>query len=610
MKLTEKIAAYQLKRPFYTFEFFPPKTDEGFENLLSRVVRLASLSPLAVSVTWGAGGSTKDRSLELAGLIQNEEKIDTILHLTCTNMEGGMVDDALIAAKERGIQNILALRGDPPRGEEYWIPTDPRFTHGVDLVSYIRSSAEFSSSFSVGVAAYPDGHADHDTDEDGELDYLKAKVDAGADFIMTQLFYDCDNFLRWLKKVRDRGITVPVIPSIMPLQTYASFLRLTKLCGSRVPDAVASALEPIRHDDAQVKEYGIALAIDMVQRLTASGDVAGLHFCTLNLEKSVRRVIEGLGWAGGSPQIRNKLIADVPDSTGSADPESTMIITPTSASNSATKGLIDSTSLPPDAGRGEKNNASSWDEYPNGRFGDFKSPAFGEQDQWGGPVITRGEALAKWGDPKTVEDLTEIFLRHLRGEIDSTPFSHGPLSPESILILKELEKLNKRGWWTVGSQPAVDGIRSTDEVFGWGPPSGYVYQKAFVEFFATGEDVEKIEKKIAENGDGWVDYFAGNFEGECRSNVPDGGRNAVTWGVFPGQEVLQTTIIERESFLSWKEEAFSILSEWASFYAPGSEQRKLLKDIRDQRWLVSIVHHDYKDASALWTFLGGQNGLV
>jgi len=176
------------------------------------------------------------------------------------------------------------------------------------------------------------------------------------------------------------------------------------------------------------------------------------------------------------------------------------------------------------------------------------------------------------------------------------------------MILTHLEKLTKRGWWTVGSQPAVDGASSTDEVVGWGPRSGYVFQKGFVEFFCEKKDVEAIAHRVEQRGKGWVNWFAGNNHGECQGNVPDGGRNAVTWGVFPGQEIAQTTIIEKESFLSWKEEAFSIWSDWALCYRPGSEERKTLESVRDERWLVSILHHDYKDTEALWKFLfeGGE----
>ncbi|KAI0070689.1 MTHFR-domain-containing protein [Panus rudis PR-1116 ss-1] len=608
MKISDKIAQYTDGHPYYTFEFFPPRTDQGFENLLLRISRLSTLKPIAVSITWGAGGSTMHRSLDLAGLTQAEYGIDTIMHLTCTNMEQGTVDAALRAAKERGIQNILALRGDPPRGEEYWIPTDPRFQHAVDLVSYIKSTPEFSD-FCVGVAAYPDGHTESEHDEDREIEFLKAKIDAGADFIVTQLFYDTDSFIRWLKKVRAKGIQVPVIPGIMPLQTYASFLRVTKLCGTKIPQSLLDDLEPIKHDDQKVKDYGVKLAINMIKKLTDGGDVPGVHFCTLNLEKSVQRVLEGLGWAGSSvSKVSNKLIVDPPEAAQLSDDK---VIDPHHAADSATNQLTKSTSLEHEVGKGEVNSAATWDEFPNGRFGDFKSPAYGDPNPWNSSQISRNQALNEWGHPKTPSDLTTIFLDYLHSKLSTTPFSPAPLSPESMMIFSHLERLTKNGWWTVGSQPAVNGAPSEDKVVGWGPKGGYVYQKCFVEFFVEKEDVERIEKKVLEKGGGWVDYFAGNLSGICRTNVPEGGRNAVTWGVFPGQEIAQSTIIEKESFLAWKEEAFSIWAEWASYYPPASPERELLDGIRTRRWLVSIVHHDFQNPDALWTFLfDGDDPLI
>lgn len=164
----------------------------------------------------------------------------------------------------------------------------------------------------------------------------------------------------------------------------------------------------------------------------------------------------------------------------------------------------------------------------------------------------RDQVLARWGFPKTEEDISNLFLRYLHSKLTTTPFSPEPLSPESLMIIRHLERLTKKGWWTVGSQPAVDGAKSSDEVVGWGPNGGYVYQKSFVEFFVEQDVVDRIKKKVRDHGQGWVDYFAGNLEGNFRSNVPEGGRNAVTWGIFPGQEVAQSTIIEKESFLTWK----------------------------------------------------------
>lgn len=177
--------------------------------------------------------------------------------------------------------------------------------------------------------------------------------------------------------------------------------------------------------------------------------------------------------------------------------------------------------------------------------------------------------LRQWRHPKTLSELTQIFLDHLHSRISTTPFSPGPLSSESLMILPELEQLTRRSWWTVGSQPVINGVSSSDETVGWGPKVGYVFQKGFVEFFCDEADVELLERRIEERGKGWVHYIAGNHkvskdglsiyhasclacQGAFKTNVSQNERNAVTWGVFPGQEIIQTTIIEHESFLSWK----------------------------------------------------------
>ncbi|VDC06687.1 unnamed protein product [Peniophora sp. CBMAI 1063] len=603
MKLADKLASAD--KPFYTFEFFPPRTDQGFSNLLPRIGRLAQLKPQAVAITWGAGGSTKDRSLDLASLTQREYGIDTVLHLTCTNMQQGLVDDVLRAAKALGVQNIMALRGDPPRGEEYWMPADPRFKRARDLVSYIRSTPEFADHFSIGVAGYPDGHTDsvvNTMSEEEEIKYLKEKVDAGADYIVTQLFYDVDNFLRWLKRIRDAGITVPVIPGIMPLQTYASFQRLTKLTGAHIPAELHAQLEPIKTDDQKVKDSGVSLAISMIKRLNESSDVRGFHFCTLNLEKSVQRILDALGWSSGASRAQNKLITEHDGARG--DPQKPfLLVTPAEAATS----LQDSKAPKGELGKGEVVNASAWDEFPNGRFGDVASPAFGNSNQWGGYSFSNHNRNV-WGAPRSLEDITNIFLAFLKGDINAFAFSPVPLSSETALILPHLTKLAERGMWPVGSQPAIDGARSDDETVGWGPSGGYVYQKAFVEFFCTDDMADALEKKVAEHGHGVVDLLmaqaeGGEEEGHGFVERLQGDRNAVTWGVFPAQEIVQSTMIESESFLSWKDEAFATWSAWAALFPPDAPERTLLERVRRKRWLVNVTHHDYKDADALWRFL-------
>ncbi|WWC72478.1 methylenetetrahydrofolate reductase [Kwoniella pini CBS 10737] len=628
--------------PFHTFEFFPPRTEAGLVNLLDRIQRLASAplpSPLAVSVTWGAGGSTADKSLELAEQVV-KLGLEVILHLTCTNMPKEKVDQALERCKSLGVRNILALRGDAPRSEEYSTEPNPQpdyFQHADDLVRYIRNN--YNDYFCIGVAGYPTPHPDSES-SDKDLEYLKIKCDAGADFIITQLFYDVEGFLDWVRICREKGITQPIIPGIMPIQNFASFRRLVNLTKCPVPEAISSDLIPISSDDSAVKRYGAELATKMVKQVLESKLVPGIHFCTLNLEKSVRTILENLKWTSTSapsieksPLVRhNRLIEDDQPQTngtiaingrttvngsGLGHQISELSVSPSEASQLAQWGLQHN-SLPPvpkkggiqggatsNSGQGAED---SWDEYPNGRFTDVRSPAYGEIDGWGsGLKITAAQALKEWGTPTTVQELSAFFTSYLRSSpsTPTTPFCDLPLSPESLTILPHLLELNseKMQCWTVGSQPCVDAVKSEDPIHGWGPRGGYVFQKAFVEFFVKEEEVEKLKEKVELKSQGKISFYAGNKKGKFKTNTEEDTVNAVTWGVFPGQEIVQSTIIETESFLAWKEEAFDIWTEWSLLYPRNSISRKLLEKISSEWWLVSLIHHDYKDKEALWKFL-------
>ncbi|TIA74263.1 hypothetical protein E3P91_01035 [Wallemia ichthyophaga] len=634
MKIIDKISqSRESNEPFFSLEFFPPKTEQGFVNLKSRLQRLSLLNPGFISVTWGAGGSTDERSLELAATARSLG-LDVLLHLTCTNMHKNRIDSALDRAKQLGIDNILALRGDPPRGHEYWIETDAAFRHSSDLVHYIRQ--RHGDSFCIGVAAYPECHKDSSSAAQ-DLNYLKLKQDLGADFIITQLFYDSDAFLNWLDKCATNGIEIPIIPGIMPIQNVPSLRRLANLCGAHIPSVISDHLEPIKNDDALVKDYGVELSTSMVRQLIDKTNsekdkyrhlsLHATHFCTLNLEKSVRRILANLGWSAGldssslepngltnknsdaleRARLGNRLVAEngsTGHDTSGAPPQLSI-----TAHEAAVRALHALKHHPPseDSGLPSSNKTSSggnslWDEFPNGRYGDIRSPAYGELDGWGASLKTSSQnALRQWGYPLQTSDINGIFKKYINGDISCLPWFEENLDPESNSIKDYLFKLAEKGWWTVGSQPAVDAIESSDAVFGFGPKNGWIFQKAFVEFWVPDHQLEPLCKRL----DGWKDggYYAGNAKGEMRSNFYEDTINAVTWGIFPGQEVVQTTIIEDVSFNAWREEAFDIWLEWSMLYSPKSASQQLMKNVHDNYWLVSVVHHDYKDTYGLWDFL-------
>lgn len=657
-KITDKIAALPSDATYFSLEFFPPKTQQGFANLNARLSRMAhSLRPLFVNVTWGAGGSTSAKSLALAEVTQRELGLTTCLHLTCTNMSRKLIDEALEQAKVLGIRNILALRGDPPRSDEYRDDSLPDageddsnkdFTWAVDLVRYIRK--QYGDYFCVGVAGYPEGHSDQSHPEhqsiEHDLPYLVEKTKAGADFIMTQLFYDVNAYQKYEKRLREHesGIfkTIPIIPGLMPVQSYQIFRRTTKLSHASLPPEILRRFEAVKGDDEAVKRVGLDVLGEIVDTMKHSEfpGPRGFHFYTLNLEKVVAQILErnslippstptigaNLGdeatafdevddfviiaeakkkqqrrrssMANSGPRNR-VIISSARESSTSSNRASSVYETfdheagvPREAINSRANTLAIS------EGEGSLGREATWDEFPNGRWGDARSPAYGQIDGYGVSLhVSVPEARRLWGEPKSVADISNSFARHLGGEIDTMPWSEESLQPETLTIKNELLQLINKGWWTVASQPAVNGVPSTDPVFGWGPKNGFVFQKPFVEFFIPNDEWRKLHSKLFEHPQ--ITYFAGNAKSDFASNNAE-SVNPVTWGTFAGKEIITPTMIEAVSFRAWCEEAFGIWSEWQRIYKPGSESSRLLERIRKDYWLVSVIHHGYLEDGALW----------
>ncbi|KAJ1914580.1 methylenetetrahydrofolate reductase 1 [Tieghemiomyces parasiticus] len=637
----------------FSFEFFPPKTEQGLANLLARIVRMTELRPAFVDVTWGAGGSASDRTLELCRLIQAIPGVEVCMHLTCTNTTRESIDEALKEAKSMRIQNILALRGDPPRQTPPHSAADqPSFEYAVDLVRYIR--AQYGDYFSVGVAGYPEGHPDasltlaraspitqsfgSSLDNDPasrlrEIRYLKAKVDAGADFIITQMFFDADRFVTWYKLCREQGITVPILPNILPPQQYQSFRRIAQLCQVKIPAKVLEDLEPIQLDDSAVKAYGERLVLDIMRTLQIRLGLRFFHFTTLNLESSVRRIVTELRSEEGQEPGDRKPSAGPAVTNRAIVAEQFLPRDGALLNDLVTAGAP--SAVPAHQHRLQDTSAEvTWDDFPNGRWGDSSSPAFGDYAAYGGSVlpITSAQAIALWGRPTSRADLTDLFTRFLGGNSNSNlpqlsqappPRSDVPrrlpwalydsLSAETSWIQPALLRLTtEHGLWTVASQPPVDGIRSDDPQVGWGPRGGLVYQKPFVEFFASTATFRALQVRF--RADPWITYLAGNRHGEFVTSYGSDGTadglidsegadddslaNVLTWGIFPGKEVVQASLVDRAGFLSWKDEAFQVWQEWARLYPPTSQTSQLLNNVADDVWLVNVVYNDYRAPAA------------
>ena len=272
----------------YSFEFFPPKDEAGEEQLWQAIRELEPLRPTFVSVTYGAGGSTRDRTVEITGRIAHETSLVPMAHLTCVGHTREELDEILTSYAEVGVGNVMLLRGDPKEGPRAdWTPTDGGFTHAVELVELAASRA----SFSIGVAAFPEGHPSAASlEEDAQV--LVAKAKAGAEFAVTQMFFDARDYFALVERVREMGVDIPIVPGIMPILNLAAITRQGELIGTSVPQWVVDSFEGLA-EPAEIRANGIRLATELCQDLL-DGGAPGLHFYTLNRSKATREIFEAL----------------------------------------------------------------------------------------------------------------------------------------------------------------------------------------------------------------------------------------------------------------------------------------------------------------------------
>jgi methylenetetrahydrofolate reductase (NADPH) len=279
--------------PVISFEFFPPKTDEGDRNLLEKTIpALMTLQPDFCSVTYGAGGSTRDKTLTIVERIQKEHGLTAMSHLTCVNSTKEQLGEVLADAKKRRIKNILALRGDPPNGVGEFQKTPGGFEFSHELVTYIREVG----GFGIGTAGFPEGHIACKEGKHVDWQRLADKVKKGADFVITQLFFDNRDFFEFRDYLTKLGVNVPLVPGMLPVLSASQIKKFTTLCGAKIPAPMLAKLEALENDDAAATAYGIDYATQQCEELLREG-VEGLHFYTLNKPHSTTQVVKNLGLA-------------------------------------------------------------------------------------------------------------------------------------------------------------------------------------------------------------------------------------------------------------------------------------------------------------------------
>src|SRR5882672_5933417 len=280
-------------QPVISFEFFPPKTEEGDRNLLEKTIpALRETKPDFCSVTYGAGGSTREKTLMIVDRIQRQHGLTAVAHLTCVCATKEQIRELLVQIRSLGVRNVLALRGDPPGGGEFPF-TAGGFEFSSQLVEFIRQQGDLS----IGVAGFPEGHIACKEGKHADWQHLREKVEAGADFVITQLFFDNADFYEFREQMTSRhGVKVPLVPGIIPILSASQIKRFTALCGARIPASVAAKLEELGDNDAAVMEFGIDFATKQCQDLLRAG-APGIHFYTLNKAQPTTRILKNVGLA-------------------------------------------------------------------------------------------------------------------------------------------------------------------------------------------------------------------------------------------------------------------------------------------------------------------------
>jgi methylenetetrahydrofolate reductase (NADPH) len=285
MRIDEIIAT---NRPCFSFEFFPPKTADGVEALYDTIRVLEPLEPGFVSVTYGAGGATRDGTVEISGTIKREFGIETMAHLSCVGETREGLEEILDRIADAGLENVLALRGDPPRGETAFQRQAGGLSSSAELAAFISER----HGFALGGAGFPEVHPEA-ADLAADLAFLKTKLDAGVSFVITQLFFDNRTFFDWLPAARSAGIDVPIIPGVMPITSYAQIRRFCEICQATIPRPLADAMEALGGDERAEFELGVAYAARQCEELLAGG-APGIHFYTLNKAPATRAILGAL----------------------------------------------------------------------------------------------------------------------------------------------------------------------------------------------------------------------------------------------------------------------------------------------------------------------------
>jgi len=497
----------------------------------------------------------------------------------------------LTLAKEQGIRNVLVVRRSsliayryPYKGIQASYEANEASQDKIGdgsptaLVYFIRM--RFGDHFGIAVAGnsvydavVPSDGADFGSiwqeasAADGGLDALMSSVDAGADMILTQSYYDFDVYKEFYQKCMGYGIQVPIVPSVMPVESLEQIRRAGQLTQCRIPPALTKLLEDAGQSEVMVRAAGEKWTTEQIRQCRSFGAPC-VHIFTINQEALTCSIASTIA---GKKLSRSAI--------GASKNRRSEEVRPVFWSNRHHSYMTRTAHL---------------DEVPDGRWGS-STLDYGGFDK--AVTGTSSERRALWGEEvKSVKDVQDTFVKYLTGKITRLPWSQSALAAETDPLIATLVRLNEVGLLTINSQPVMNGVPSEDAVHGWGPPGGLIYQKAYLEFFAPPEWIDAIKETLGKRKH--ATFHAVNKQGQSLSNCTN--VCAVTWGAFPGREIVQPTVVDPASFMVWKDEAFALWKiHWADSYgeAHGSS-KKIIESIHDTYWLVNVVDHNYVDSAS------------
>lgn len=595
--LREKIQRYAQAGhdvPFFSVEFFPPRTDKGAGNLIQLLDKFRDGDPYFCDITWHAAGNPGSEkptsSITIAGVALNYCSLDTMLHVICIGLKKADLRAHLERAKSLGIRNILALRGDKHDNCHVY-----DFHYASDLVQFIRE--EYGSYFTIVVAGYPVPHPEAESKEHDLLN-LKRKVDAGADVIITQLFFEAEDFIEFVRNCRAIGITIPIIPGICSINNYNSMCRFAQLATVPIPERIVRDLKPVKANDEAVRNYGVHFLVDLCRKLIAANLSSGLHFYTLN-QDTVIRVIKELGlWKKMEIRTLPWRVATNYRRVGESIRSVFWINRP--------KSYIHRTSHWKDF------SYASWSSSTMSSISESMSSYYSFLEV----SNSKHQLDGALGEQPTASSLNQVFYSYYSRYSTNFDTANGE-TLSSISSLPWVQQANSHflkaafqhyGQYITGGGllitnylPRLNGLCSEDRRLGWGEKGGKIYQKEYLEFFLAPHHLGRLTAVLqatANNHD--ISYMVSNRSGSVQlSNWSPHTVNTLSWGSFPGyQRLIRAYVADLPSFGAWRDEAFGLFDSWLQLYPTESEAYQLISRVQEDYLLVSLIDNQFVSAEA------------